>query len=696
MNATTISARRTLTQAQIASVVGLLVLRPRPCRRVTVTVTRSIFSYNKNNIISKPFNSNKSKSTTTKPHPKSQPRGRSPPSPLPSSAMADGAGYQDWSKDRLVERVRELEEQLKAQSPNSGAKQKKQKQQNPTTSTTPSAGHGTPSKPPKQPKPKKQHLFVGAPKEKKTPAAFDPSKYSTRLVALKLAYLGKNFGGFEYQTRAAAPAIEEALWRALVRSCLITPADPARVDFSPFEYSKCGRTDKGVSAFGQVIGIRLRSNRPLEDAPVAKGEGEAEGEAAAGGEGGDVEMTEGEATAEVDASKAKPAWDPIADEINYPRILNRLLPPEIRVLAWAPTLPANFSARFSCRERQYRYFFTQPAFSPVPESTTPTEGIARPGEGWLDIEAMRRAAKLYEGVHDFRNFCKIDGTKQISNFTRRVFEADVVEVEEASSELPYLGQAEFLPPAGSKAYPKVYYFHVRGSAFLWHQIRHMIAVLFMIGQGLEQESVITELLDVAKYPRRPNYVMADEVPLVLWDCIFPKAAEGAGAALPAKEIDDMHDPTVRSNTNLVDAMDWLWVGEDKPEFLHGHGGTVDQLWELWRERRMDELLAGQLLDAVSRRADLGRRLAPGPPEKPRVCQRVYAGGNLATPSGVYVPLLKKQLLASAEEVNEKWARSKGFAGGSEELARTKNWREVMKAHKAAVAEAAGAADAEQP
>ncbi|KAK3901126.1 pseudouridine synthase [Staphylotrichum tortipilum] len=610
--------------------------------------------------------------------------------------MADKADYQDWSKDRLVERVRELEAQLKTQTPDSGAKQKNQKQQpNPSA---PPAAPGSPSKKQPKQKPPKQHpptVAHSPAKQEKKPknSAFDPSKYSTRLVALKLAYLGRRYGGFEYQTRAQAPSIEEHLWRALVRSCLITPADPARVDFTPFEYSKCGRTDKGVSAFGQVIGIRLRSNRPLEKDGAAVGDVEGKGEV--GGEG-DVEMAEATAEEEVvDAGKAKPVWDPIADEINYPRVLNKLLPPEIRVLGWAPTLPANFSARFSCRERQYRYFFTQPAFSPVPASMG-GEGIARPGEGWLDIDAMRRAAKLFEGVHDFRNFCKIDGTKQISNFRRRVFEADVVEVEEAGAGLPYLSQPDFLPPVrsgadgGVPAYPKVYYFHVRGSAFLWHQIRHMVAVLFMVGQGLEEPSVITELLDIAKFPRRPNYVMADEVPLVLWDCIFPKT-EG-GKALSTEDAADMQDPGVVVSTDFVDAIDWVWVGEDKPEHLHGHNGVADQLWECWRERRVDELLAGQLLDAVSRRADLSRRLAPGPPEKPSNCQRTYDGGNLARPAGVYMPLLKRQLLATAAEVNEKWARRKGFEGGAEELARTTNWREVMKAKRAAAA----AAGAEQP
>ena len=56
-------------------------------------------------------------------------------------------------------------------------------------------------------------------------------------------------------------------WKALNRARLIFPKDahplaPGEVNWEGTEYSKCGRTDKGVSAFGQVIGIRV-SNRPL-------------------------------------------------------------------------------------------------------------------------------------------------------------------------------------------------------------------------------------------------------------------------------------------------------------------------------------------------------------------------------------------------------------------------------------------------
>jgi tRNA pseudouridine38/39 synthase len=536
----------------------------------------------------------------------------------------------------------------------------------------------SPSPSPSPAAPKTKKTKQQKQKQKKQKPGLDPSKYATRLVALKLAYQGKRYGGFEYQTEAAVPTVEEELWRALTRSCLIWPEDPDRVDFAPWEYSKCGRTDKGVSAFGQVVGIRVRSNRPV--GVDSKGYGvvtEKGGENAEGEGSNDVEMAEAEAEEE---SAKKPPWDPIADEINYPRVLNRLLPPDIRVLAWAPTLPADFSARFSCWERQYRYFFTQPAFAPLPASLEAVSGQAKAKEGWLDIEAMREAAKLFEGVHDFRNFCKIDGTKQITNFTRRVFEADVVEVEDTGSSLGYLDRQDFRSAtlgAGGGIYPKVYYFHVRGSAFLWHQIRHMVAILFLVGQGLEKPSVVAELLDVEKNPRKPNYTMAEEVPLVLWDCIFPQV-DDATSKRAAEEVHDRDAPGV---TNLQDSIDWVWLGEDKPSSFHGPTGLVDQLWESWRERKMDELLANQLLDSVARKADLSRRLAEqGAPEKPSSSQRLFEGGNAARLRGAYVPVLKRQLLASPEEVNDKWAQSKGFAN-AEALAKTKDWRSVIKANK---------------
>ncbi|KAI0968005.1 pseudouridine synthase [Xylaria arbuscula] len=568
-----------------------------------------------------------------------------------SSKMDDGASnYGRWTREALIKRIRDLEHELHAKD------QPGALVQTPVAATSPlEGGEGD----------AKTEAESRGGKKKKASRSIDPSKYATRLVALKLAYLGKNYGGFEYQAHGSVPTIEEELWKAMVKACLIFPEKPEEVNWDPWEYSKCGRTDRGVSAFGQVISLRVRSNRPLPKEPE-------ENSTAAGSD---------ETTAQDPEESETPKrreFDDVVDELSYPRLLNRILPPDIRVLAWCPTTPAEFSARHHCRERQYRYFFTQPAYSPLPQSLEDPKGrttnTKKPKDGWLDIEAMRTAAKKYEGLHDFRNFCKIDGTKQNQSFERRMFESDIVEVSGVETALPHLLNEEFQPSSLSPAtttstrenFPKVYYFHVRGSAFLWHQIRCMVAVLFAVGQGLEDPSIIDRLLDVTSEPRRPSYVLANETPLVLWNCLFPR---------------DLDDPT------RTDGMEWVYVGEDSALNAHGASGLVGHMWEQWRERKMDELLAAQLLGIVATQADLSRRLNPKAPRYAPASLKAFEGGNRERSVGKYVPMLKKPRLASPSEAYDKEAKKKGFENAAH--------MQAVVAQRKAEAEAAASEEVEQ-
>ena len=172
------------------------------------------------------------------------------------------------------------------------------------------------------------------------------------------------------------------------------------------------------------------------------------------------------------------------DELEYVQILNGVLPSSIRALAWCP-VSEDFNARFSCRGRHYRYFFVNM-------------------NGELDIDAMKKATSYFVGENDFRNFCKLDVQKQINNFKRRIDSADIV---------PYEGV-----PANRDS--KMYTLELQGSAFLWHQVRCMMAILFLVGQRLEQPEIVRDLLDIEKYPTKPEYEMAHDVPLVLYDCKF--------------------------------------------------------------------------------------------------------------------------------------------------------------------------------
>ena len=65
---------------------------------------------------------------------------------------------------------------------------------------------------------------------------------------------------------------------------------------------------------------------------------------------------------------------------------------------------------------------------------------------------------------------------------------------------------------------------IEGKAFLMHQVRCMMGVLFLIGNGLEQPSIIPHMLDLEKCPRKPQYGMAAPDPLVLFRCDFEGVA----------------------------------------------------------------------------------------------------------------------------------------------------------------------------
>lgn len=45
-----------------------------------------------------------------------------------------------------------------------------------------------------------------------------------------------------------------------------------------------------------------------------------------------------------------------------------------------------------------------------------------------------------------------------------------------------------------------------GSAFLWHQVRCLVAILLLVGQGHEQPEVMQQLLDIQSHPRSDIYL----------------------------------------------------------------------------------------------------------------------------------------------------------------------------------------------
>ncbi|KAF2707891.1 pseudouridine synthase [Pleomassaria siparia CBS 279.74] len=598
------------------------------------------------------------------------------------------AGYQGWSQQQLIARIKELEAKITPQEDIVAADYTP----NSTSIPAPSPVEDSPQSIP-QPEPKK---YRKPPKH--APKAFDASKYSTRLIALKFAYLGQKYNGFEHHKNNSTPlpTIEEELWKALVKTRLINPVsnegdtgagtgggfkrvgknweekwerEGARdVNWDGCEYSKCGRTDRGVSAFGQVIGVRVRSNKPLSK-PTSSPNEQVQEEGVDSQEGVDSSLPVPD---ETQAEDIEPPFDDLQDELSYIQLLNRVLPPDIRIYAWCPNPPPDFSARFSCKERRYKYFFTTPCYAPVPGPTglyhAPSDKQIR-REGWLDIAAMQQAATSLIGLHDFRNMCKIDASKQITNFKRRIFHASIEEISPLA--IPaFLSHAALHSPASTDPThdtPKVYAFELNGSAFLWHQVRSIIAILFTIGQGLESPDLVPQLLDISANPTRPKYEMASDAPLVLWDCIFP------------------HEDEVQSaedrETGYEDRLNWVYVGDEGGQEAKGQlkrggvagvgkgkwgrGGVIDDVWEVWRRAKMEETLAALLLDSIAARGvstldnekngreemDVGIGRA-GP--------RGFDGGDLGKAKGNYIRVLDRERQETVEVVNERYAKKKGL------------------------------------
>jgi len=226
------------------------------------------------------------------------------------------------------------------------------------------------------------------------------------------------------------------------------------------------------------------------------------------------------------------------------------------------------------------------------------------------------------------------------------FFSDIEEVPDSTGTLNFLSSKDFTPSKASKSgNPKIYTFTLHGSAFLWHQVRCMVSILFLIGQGLESPSLITQLLDVKTNPRRPTYELASDTPLVLWDCIFPHES----------------DPFRK------DALQWRYVGEglSNGDLKFGPAALMDDLWRVWRERKIDETLAAALMGKVASQGEDVRLLEKGKGRAGSKSQRVFDGGDSPRMQGQYKAVMKRILMGTVEEINEKYAVRKGFTDSKE-------------------------------
>lgn len=324
---------------------------------------------------------------------------------------------------------------------------------------------------------------ISAPKKKEEPnekaqpskktASKPPPQHRYRHVALRFYYDGAEYSGLaQNMGQENDQSVEKALFQALLKTRLVESRESSG-------YSRCGRTDKGVSSAGQVVALRLKSNIPLQARLDSNSETLVSDN--------DLPKNESErlhALVPPKKGNGPEVWKDVA-EYPYSKMLNGVLPPNIRILGWSP-VSNDFSARFSATTRTYRYFFVRRR---------------------LQLDPMKQALQLLVGKHDFRNFCKMD-VEKVYNFERTIYAAEIVECPNESV---------------------VCYFQIHGQAFLWHQIRCIASILFLVGQGLEEPCVVKELLNVEEHPGKPGYPLAPERPLVLHQCGYPNLHMGHSA-----------------------------------------------------------------------------------------------------------------------------------------------------------------------
>jgi tRNA pseudouridine38-40 synthase len=185
----------------------------------------------------------------------------------------------------------------------------------------------------------------------------------------------------------------------------------AAIAGSPISTTCAGRTDRGVHARGQVVHFDSEADRPDS------------------------------------------AWV---------RGVNTHLPDSVAVL-WACAVGGEFHARYSARSRTYVYRLLNRAVRPA---------LDAPYIGWfhlpLDLEAMKTAAALFVGEHDFSAFRSSEC--QAKSPVRTIHELSVSRKSDTIT------------------------FVVRANAFLHHMVRNIVGTLVYVGKGKHPPAWVKEIL----------------------------------------------------------------------------------------------------------------------------------------------------------------------------------------------------------
>ena len=144
------------------------------------------------------------------------------------------------------------------------------------------------------------------------------------------------------------------------------------------------------------------------------------------------------------------------------RYLNHYLPEDIEVTA-IEEVPKRFHSRLQASGKIYVYRIAVGGAKHVFERRQ-LWAVEEP----LDVEAMRRAAGILEGRHDFKSFC---ANKRMKKSTVRTLQR--ISIEELPGELRLVFQ---------------------GDGFLYHMVRILTGTLLEVGKGVYGPEYMEEIL----------------------------------------------------------------------------------------------------------------------------------------------------------------------------------------------------------
>eukprot|EP00976_Prorocentrum_cordatum_P017045 343425-Prorocentrum_minimum.AAC.1 len=285
-----------------------------------------------------------------------------------------------------------------------------------------------------------------------------------RKVAVFIAYLGVGYQGMQHSP--GIKSIEGELGKAMVKAGGIAECNGA--DLKKVDWARAGRTDKGVSAVGQVVSLKMMIDPP-----------------------GLVER------------------------------INSHLPEQIRILGYQRTT-SGFSAYMFCDRRRYEYVL--PTFAFDKRIGLPLGYHPEPEKLAAAKAAEEEAVKSSPFVFDYSVRSRLNsvlrvyvGTKNHHNFTKRVAASD-------SSAKRYILSFECSEPfeVSGKQFVRLV---VVGQSFMLHQIRKMVGTALAVMRDVAPESVYEHAFSDK---HRLNVPMAPELGLFLDQAIFQAYNERYG------------------------------------------------------------------------------------------------------------------------------------------------------------------------